>query len=264
MGGVNIAKPHAGLVKVSGIIAVEEASNADTIIAGLRQAFASDGSKAVILLINSPGGSPVQAGYIYDEILRLRGKYPDKRLYAVISELGASGGYYIAAAADEIYADKASLVGSIGVTASGFGYVDTLAKLGVERRHFVAGEHKAFLDPFSPLKKDEVNFWKSVLEKTHKQFIQVVKKGRGDRLVESDELFSGLLWNGEQALDLGLIDGLGSVGYVTRQIIGVQESYDYTPQPSPLEEITQKFGAAIGGGIARTLGLSGNSFQFLY
>lgn len=261
VGSINAAAPHAGLVKIDGVIASEEASNAGTIISGLRQAFASDGAKAVILAINSPGGSPVQAGYIYDEILRLKNSHPDKKLYAVISELGASGGYYVAAAADEIYADKASLVGSIGVTASGFGYVNTLKKLGIERRHFVAGKHKTFLDPFSPLRKDEANFWETVLEKTHQQFIAVVKRGRGDRLVDSNELFSGLLWNGEQALGLGLIDGLGSASYVARQIIGVEQLHDYTPRPSALEEISQKFGVAIGHGMARALGLSANHFQ---
>ena len=264
MNGVNIPKSHAALVKVNGVIAAEQPSNANTVIKGLRLAFASELSEAVILSINSPGGSPVQAGYIYDEILALREKYPSKKLYAVISELGASGGYYIAAAADEIYADKASLVGSIGVTASGFGYVDALDKLGVERRHFAAGEHKTFLDPFSPLKEDEVTFWQSVLESTHEQFIRVVKQGRGDRLVESDQLFSGLLWNGEQALGLGLIDGLGSASYVANKIIGVEGVYDYTPRQSPLEEITRKFGVAIGSGITQALGVSENRFQFSY
>jgi protease IV len=264
MGSVGIAKPHVGLIKINGVIAADEVSNADTIITGLRQAFANDNSKAIMLSINSPGGSPVQAGYIYDEILRLRVEYPDKKLYAVISELGASGAYYIAAAADEIYADKASLVGSIGVTASGFGYVDALKKLGVERRHFVAGEHKTFLDPFSPLEEDEVSFWNAVLKKTHEQFIRVVKQGRGDRLAESDELFSGLVWNGEQALALGLIDGLGSASYVARQVIGTKELHDYTPRQSPVEELTRKFGVAVGSGVAQAVGLSANNFQFHY
>ena len=261
MATVDITDPHAALIEINGIIAAEEAGDAETVITGLRKAFDSSNSIAVILSINSPGGSPVHAGYIYDEIFRLRSEYPDKKLYAVISEIGASGGYYVAAAADQIYADKASLVGSIGVTASGFGYVDALEKLGIERRHFVAGEHKTFLDPFSPLKENEVEFWGSVLDKTHQQFIQVVKRGRGDRLTDSDKLFSGLLWNGEQALALGLIDGLGSASYVARQIIGTEEIHDYTPRLSPIEEITQRFGVAVGSGIAKFLGFSGRNLS---
>jgi len=246
---------HTAVVKVNGVIAADEQSNANAIVGGLRRAFANENAKAVMLAINSPGGSPVQSGYVYDEIVRLREQYPDKKLYAVISDLGASGGYYMAAAADEIYADKASLVGSIGVTASGFGFVDIMEKIGVERRHFTAGEHKAFLDPFSPVKADEKQFWKQVLANTHQQFIDVVKRGRGDRLKETDDMFSGLIWNGEQALELGLIDGLGSAGFVARDIIGASDLVDYSFKPSPLDELTRKFGIAVGSGIAQMIGI---------
>ncbi|KZX72197.1 peptidase S49, partial [Oleiphilus sp. HI0009] len=199
---------YTALIDVRGVIADQEDASADVIVTGLRSAFEAEGAKAVILRINSPGGSPVQSGYVYDEIKRLRGLYPEKKLYAVITDLGASGAYYMAAAADEIYADKASLVGSIGVTAAGFGFVDLIDEYGVERRTYTSGEHKAFLDPFSEEDPEEVAFWKTVLTSTHQQFIDKVKEGRGDRLVENDKLFSGLIWNGEQALELGLIDGL--------------------------------------------------------
>jgi protease-4 len=212
-----------------------------------------------MLIINSPGGSPVQAGYVYDEVKRLRVLYPDKKVYAVIKDLGASGGYYIAVAADEIYADKASLVGSIGVTASSFGFVDLMKKAGVERRNFTSGEHKSFLDPFSPLKRDEEQFWESVLQKTHEQFIRVVKEGRGERLTNNDDLFTGLIWSGDQAVELGLIDGLGSPGSVARDIIGYKEFKDYTPHLSPLEELTKRFGVAVGVGMGKVLGVSSDS-----
>ncbi|MDO6526585.1 signal peptide peptidase SppA [Motilimonas sp. 1_MG-2023] len=250
--GASVDKEHTALVKVTGVIAADQDANANIIVTGLRAAFENEHSKAVMLHINSPGGSPVQAGYVYDEIKRLRGIYPNKKLYAVISELGASGGYYIAAAADEIYADKASLVGSIGVTASSFGFTDTMEKLGVERRHFTAGEHKAFLDPFSPLKQEEKVFWQEVLNKTHQQFIKVVEDGRGDRLkaTEADGLYSGLIWNGEQALELGLIDGLGSPGQVARNVIKAEDIINYTVQPSPIDAFTKKLGIALGQGIS--------------
>ena len=251
--------PHTAVIDINGVIAADEQANADTIVQGLRDAFEAENAKAVILRINSPGGSPVQAGYVYDEIQRLRDQYPDKKVYAVISDLGASGAYYIAAAADEIYADKASLVGSIGVTASGFGFHEAIRKLGVERRIFTAGEHKAFLDPFSPLKEDEVAFWKEVLNTTHKQFIEQVKKGRGDRLKPAPELFSGLVWTGEQALALGLIDGLGSAGYVAREIVGEEETVNDTPRPDPFETLVSRLGASFAEGLYRAA--SGTAIQ---
>jgi protease-4 len=251
--GLDFDEPHTAVVHIDGVIADDQDANANTIISGLRSAFESDGSVAVMLVINSPGGSPVQAGYVNDEIKRLRGEYPDKKLYAVVKDLCASGGYYIAVAADEIYADKASLVGSIGVTAAGFGYVDLMKKLGVERRNFTSGEHKSFLDPFAPIKEDEKRFWESVLQKTHEQFITVVKDGRGDRLSNDSNLFSGLIWNGEQALDLGLIDGLGSPSSVARNVIGQEEFRDYTPRISPFEEFTRRFGVSVGLGMGQAL-----------
>ncbi|MGH1487415.1 MAG: S49 family peptidase [Cellvibrionaceae bacterium] len=251
--GFNVTDPHTAVVHVAGTIDEAEEANASNIVGGLRQAFESDGTEAVMIIINSPGGSPVQAGYVYDEIKRLRAEYPDTKVYAVIKDLGASGGYYIAAAADEIYADKASLVGSIGVTAASFGFVDLMEKVGVERRNFTSGEHKSFLDPFAPLKEDEKVFWETVLQNTHDQFIKVVKDGRGDRLVDNDELFSGYIWNGEQALELGLIDGLGSPGSVARDIIGQEDIYDYTPRLTPFEEFTKQFGVSIGLGLGKAL-----------
>ena len=243
------SEPHTALVYLDGAISADQPANADDVVYSLRSAFENKLSKAVLLTINSPGGSPVQAGYVYDEIVRLRSKYPDKKIYAVIRELGASAAYYIAAATDEIYADKSSLVGSIGVTASGFGFVGLMEKLGVERRTYAAGEHKGFLDPFLPQRDDESELWKEVLDSTHQQFIRAVKAGRGDRLVDNDKLFTGLIWNGEQALDFGLIDGLGSPGYVAREVIQAEEIYDYTLRPTPLEEFAERFAVSVGKGI---------------
>ncbi|MCG8613449.1 MAG: S49 family peptidase [Pseudomonadales bacterium] len=244
---------HTALVDVHGVIAEGEGASADTLVTGLRRAFDSKGTRGVVLRINSPGGSPVQAGYVYDEIKRLKSLHPDVPVYAVISDLGASGAYYIAAAADYIYADKASLVGSVGVTASGFGFVEVMEKLGVERRLYTAGEHKAFLDPFSPQKQDEVQFWESVLKTTHNQFIEQVKKGRGDKLADDPKLFTGLVWSGEQALELGLVDGLGSPGYVARELIGYEDVVDFTPKPDPFERFTKTLGASISGTAVQLL-----------
>lgn len=246
------------VVEVKGVIADGKDASADMIVTGLRNAFEASGVKAVVLRINSPGGSPVQSGYVYDEIKRLRGLYPETPVYAVISDIGASGAYYIAAAADAIYADKASLVGSIGVVGSGFGFVDAMDKLGVERRQFTSGEHKAFLDPFTPLNKDQKQFWQGVLATTHNQFIEQVKKGRGDKLAQDAKLFSGLVWTGEQALELGLIDGLGSTSYVARELVGAEEIVDFTPQPSPFESLVGRLGTHMGQGFAAVLGLQTN------
>ncbi|MFT7223687.1 MAG: protease-4 [Cellvibrionaceae bacterium] len=257
--GITPSEAHTAAVVVQGTIADGEEANANALISGLRRAFDNQAAAAVMMIINSPGGSPVQAGYVYDEVLRLKAKYPDKKVYAVIKDIGASGAYYIAAAADEIYADKASLVGSIGVTASSFGFVDLMGKLGVERRNFTSGEHKSFLDPFSPLKKEEKRFWESVLSNTHQQFIEVVREGRGQRLVETEDLFSGLIWNGEQALTLGLVDGLASPGTVAREIIGEENIEDYTLRFSPLEAFTRRFGTSVGAGIAKAVGISTES-----
>ncbi|MHC6224707.1 signal peptide peptidase SppA [Pseudomonas sp. X10] len=254
---------HTALVEVRGMIADQEPASADNIISGLRDAFKDPKTKAVILRINSPGGSPVQSGYIYDEIRRLRGEYPGIKLYAVISDLGASGAYYIASAADEIYADKASLVGSIGVTAAGYGFVGTMEKLGVERRTYTAGEHKAFLDPFQSQKPEETAFWQQVLETTHRQFIASVKQGRGDRLKDKEhpELFSGLIWSGEQALELGLVDGLGSASYVARDVIGEKELVDFTVQESPFDRFSKRLGASVAERLAMWMGFQGPSLR---
>ena len=241
---------HTALIEITGAIAADELASADNMVGALREAFEEKSAKAVLLRINSPGGSPVQAGYVYDEIKRLRDEYPEKKVYAVIADIGASGAYYIAAAADEIYADKASLVGSIGVVGGGFGFTGLMEKLGIERRLYTAGENKAFLDPFSPEKEGEVAFWQQVLETTHRQFIEQVKAGRGDRLVENDELFSGLIWTGEQALSLGLVDGLGSASYVARDVVGHEKLVDYTVGGSRLEELLERFGVSMGAGFA--------------
>ncbi|WP_166255677.1 S49 family peptidase [Marinobacter salicampi] len=244
---------HTAVIEVDGPIADDTEASADYIVGGLREAFESTAAKAVILRINSPGGSPVQSGYVYDEIKRLRDKHPDKKLYAVISDIGASGAYYIAAAADEIYANEASLVGSIGVVSGGFGFTGVMDKLGVERRLYTSGENKGFLDPFSPEEEEEVDFWKEVLETTHQQFISQVKAGRGERLSDDPKLFTGLIWTGEQALGLGLIDGIGSTSFVAREIVGHEELVDYTRQASPFQNIIDRFGVAFGAAIADQL-----------
>lgn len=259
MGDGKTVESHTAVINVRGMIADEEAASADNIVGALRTAFEDSNTKGVVLRINSPGGSPVQSGYIYDEIRRLRGEYPAIKVYAVIADLGASGAYYIASAADEIYADKSSLVGSIGVTAATFGFVETMDKLGVERRVYTSGEHKAFLDSFQPEKPEETEFWRNVLATTHRQFIDSVKQGRGDRLQVAGhpELFSGLIWSGEQALELGLIDGLGNASYVAREVIGEDELVDFTVKESPLERFTKQLGVSIGSQLALWMGFQG-------
>ncbi|MCC6077247.1 S49 family peptidase [Pseudomonas sp. GCM10022188] len=256
-------KPHTAVIEVRGVIADDERASADNIIGSLRSAFEDKNTRAVVLRINSPGGSPVQSGYIYDEIRRLRAKYPEIKLYAVITDLGASGAYYIASAADAIYADKASLVGSIGVTASGFGFVDVMSKAGVERRVYTSGEHKTFLDPFMPQKEEETRFWSTVLETTHKQFIASVKQGRGERLKDKDhpELFSGLVWSGEQALELGLVDGLGSTSYVAREVVGEETLVDFTEKESPIDRFAKKFGVGVAEQLSLWMGLRGPALR---
>ncbi|TBV12032.1 S49 family peptidase [Stutzerimonas kirkiae] len=253
------ATGHTAVINVRGMIADEESASADNLVGALRAAFADGASRAVLLRINSPGGSPVQSGYVYDEIRRLRAKYPQTKLYAVITDLGASGAYYIASAADEIYADKSSLVGSIGVTAASFGFVEAMKTLGVERRVYTSGEHKAFLDPFQPQKADETEFWQGVLSTTHRQFIDSVKAGRGERLqVEAHpELFSGLVWSGEQALELGLIDGLGSTSYVAREIVGEENLVDFTVKETPFDRFTKRLGASVAERLSIWAGLPG-------
>jgi protease-4 len=227
------------------VIASNSEANADFIVSGLRAAFENKNTAGIILRINSPGGSPVQAGYVNDEIKNLRDLHPDIPLYAVITDICTSGGYYIAASADKIYANKASIVGSIGVIMSSFGFVEALEKLGVERRLLHAGENKGFLDPFSPLRSEEVAHIDQVLNEVYQQFIEVVKQGRGERLSDDEKIFSGLIWTGEQSLELGLIDGLGSAGYVAREVIGVEEIIDFTHRETYLDRFANQLGATI-------------------
>lgn len=243
------SKEHTAVVRIHGAIMDEMEASAGIINQGLRDAFEADNAKAVVLAINSPGGSPVHAGYVYDEIVRLRELYPDKKVYAVISDLGASAAYYIAAAADEIYADKASLVGSIGVISASFGFTGAMEKLGVERRVLTAGENKAFLDPYQPWKESEKAFWKESLGVIHQQFIGEVRKGRGDRLKDDGALFGGFIWTGEQALDKGLVDGLGSVRSVAREIVGAEELVDYSLQAHPLDKVMKSLGLGVASAM---------------
>lgn len=252
---------YTGLVEVNGVIADDSPANADSIIAGLRNAFKDRNTVGVILRINSPGGSPVQAGYVNDEIKRLRDIYPQKKLYAVVTDICASGGYYIAVAADEIFADKASMIGSIGVLMNGFGFVDAMKKLGVERRLYTAGENKGFLDPFSPIKREDVAHIKQMLGTIHKQFIDIVKQGRGQRLKEDERLFSGLVWTGEESMKLGLIDGLGSSSYVAREIIEAEDIVDFTPRETVFERFADRLGASFASTMATLMGVRQTPFR---
>ena len=239
------AEKVTALVDVQGVIAHGSEANADAIVTGLRAAFKHGATAGVILRINSPGGSPVQAGYINDEIYRLREKYPDTPIYAVIEDICASGGYYIAAAADRIYADKASIVGSIGVRMDGFGFVDSMEKLGIERRLMTAGENKAFLDPFSPLQEKHLAHVQTLLGEVHEQFINTVLKRRRYKLADNPEIFSGLFWTGERGLELGLVDEFGSSGYVAREVIGAEKIVDFTPKDYSLARILNRVGASM-------------------
>ena len=246
---------HTALIEVQGVIADNTPANADNIISGLREAFEDKNTAGIILRINSPGGSPVQAGYVNDEIVRLREKHPDTKVYAVVTEICASGGYYIAAAADEIYADKASIVGSIGVLMNSFGFVDAMDKLGVERRLYTAGENKGLLDPFSPERKEDVLHVKSMLDTIHQQFINVVKAGRGERLKDEPKLFSGLFWTGEESVELGLVDGLASSSQVAREIIKAERIVDFTPRPSYFERFADRIGVAMANILSSSFNL---------
>lgn len=240
---------HTALVELEGVISATDKANADDMVASLRKAFEAKNSRGIILRINSPGGSPVQADHIYNEIMRLRKIYPDKKLYAVIGEVGASAAYYIAASADAIYAAPASIVGSIGVILPSFGFVDLLEKIGVENRTMVSGEHKDLLDPFAPKRDYDVNFMQSILNTVHAQFIDKVKEGRGNRLANNPDIFSGLVWVGKEAKDLGLIDGFGSAGTVARDIIQAEDILDYTIQENVLDKLASRLGAYFAGAI---------------
>ncbi|RLU01446.1 MAG: S49 family peptidase [Ketobacter sp.] len=253
--GISVSAPHVALVDLKGMIADDTEASADRLVAGLRDAFKAEHSKGIILRVNSPGGSPVQSGLVYREVQRLKKEYPEKKVYAVITDLGASGAYYIAASADEIYADPASLVGSIGVVSDGFGFVGTMEKLGVERRVYTSGTNKAMLDPFQPEDPKQKEFFAGILADVHQQFIDAVKEGRGDRIKDDDVVFSGLFWSGRQALELGLIDGLASPGQVAREIIGEEKMVDYTPRVSPLEAFTGRLGVAMADRVMAMLGI---------
>lgn len=245
---------HTALVEINGVISASSEANADYVITGLRNAFENENTKGVIIRINSPGGSPVQAGYINDEITRLKKEYPDTPVYAVITDICASGGYYIAAAADQIYADKASIVGSIGVIMAGFGFVDAIEKLGIERRVLHAGDNKALMDPFSPLQAEEVKHFDGLLKEVHQQFIDVVKEGRGDKLDQSADLFTGLVWTGQDAINLGLVDELSSSSKVAREVIEAEDIIDFTFRESYLDQFTKNLGAAIYNAFVSNIG----------
>ena len=245
---------HTALIQLNGVIQAKGEADADTIVGALQNAFDDKNTAGVILRINSPGGSPVQAGIIYDEIRRQRGKHPDVPLYVVVDDICASGGYYIAAAADNIYVDKASIVGSIGVLMDGFGFTEVMQKVGVERRLLTAGENKGFLDPFSPLEGKQKAYAQEMLAEIHTQFIDAVKKGRGKRLKETPEMFSGLMWTGAKSVQLGLADGFGTVDSVARDIIKVENVRDYTIKQNFAERIAKRFGADMAQSAMNMLG----------
>ena len=246
---------HTALVDMQGVIAADSAASADNLIPSLQDAFADKGTQGVILRINSPGGSPVQAGQINDEIRRLRAKYPAIPLYVVVDDICASGGYYVAAAADKIYVDKASLIGSIGVLMDGFGFTGTMEKLGVERRLVTAGSNKGFMDPYSAVRPDQQEYAKQMLAQIHQQFISVVRQGRGKRLKETPDTFSGLVWNGQVGVEMGLADGYGSVESVARDVIKVTDIVDFTVKEGLADRLAKRFGA----GVASAIGFSTQS-----
>ena len=246
---------HSALIEINGVIAANTQARADYVITGLRRAFKDENTQGVILRINSPGGSPVQAGYINDEIIRLREKHPDIPIYAVITDMCASGGYYIAASTDKIYANKASIVGSIGVIMAGFGFVETIEKLGIERRLLHAGDNKGFMDPFQPLKNAEATHVQGLLNEIHQQFIDVVKHGRGVRLKDDEKLFSGLIWTGSESSKLGLVDELASASQVARDVIGAEDIIDYTKRESYLDEFAKNIGSAMLQSMTDTIRL---------
>lgn len=244
----SVSTPHTALIEIEGTIAANAEASAENVVASLNSAFKDSGAQAVVLLINSPGGSPVQAGIINDEITRLKTLH-GKKVYAVVEETCASAAYYIAAAADEIYVDKASLVGSIGVLMDGFGFTGLMEKLGVERRLMTAGQNKAMLDPFSPQDETQKAYIQSMLTEIHNQFIAVVKKGRGTRLKETPDTFSGLVWSGQQAVAQGLADGLGNVDFVAREIVKAESIVDYTQRENVGMRLARQFGLSMGQGL---------------
>lgn len=249
-GAKALANRYTALVELEGPIAPDGEASADSIITGLRAAFEGKNTAGVVIRANSPGGSPVQAGYIYDEIARLREKHPKIPVYAVITDVCASGCYYAVAGADKIYADKASVVGSIGVLMNGFGFVEGMKKLGIERRLLTAGERKGILDPFSNVKPEDRAHAQKLLNRIHQQFIERVREGRGDALKESKDMFSGLFWTGEDALEMGLVDEIGSASYVAREVIGAEEIVDFSQR----ENVFDRFAKRIGMAVAEKIG----------
>ncbi len=239
------AKEYTAVIDITGVITAKSEAGADYIIPSLRDAFEDEKVKGVVIRCNSPGGSPVQSGYIYDEIIRLREKHKDKPVYAVAADICASGGYYIIAAADKIYASKTSLVGSIGVRMDSFGVVDLMEKIGVESRQLTAGKHKAILDPFHPRNEEEEVFLKKMLETTHKHFINAVKAGRGDRLKNDPDIFSGLFWTGEDAKALGLVDAFGSASFVAREVIGAEELVMFSQKKTIIDRLADKISTKV-------------------
>ncbi|OYY92793.1 MAG: S49 family peptidase [Hydrogenophilales bacterium 28-61-23] len=241
--------PHTALIDLNGEIGGDGGISADLLNGALNSAFDDKHTQAVVLRINSPGGSPVQAGQVFDEIRRLRVKHPKIPLYVVVDDICASGGYYIAAAADKIFVDKASLVGSIGVLMDGFGFTEGMKKMGVERRLLTAGENKGFLDPFSPLQPRQEAHARVMLDEIHQQFIQTVRKGRGKRLKETPDMYSGLVWSGARSIELGLADALGSLDYVAREVVKVEEIVDYTPQEGLADRLARRIGTSMGAAL---------------
>ena len=248
--------PHTALIDVRGEIAEEAPASAEHLVAALQSAFEDAGAQAVVLRFNSPGGSPVQAGIVHDEVLRLKALHK-KKVYAVVEEVCASGAYYIAVAADEIYTDKASVVGSIGVLMDSFDFTGLMGRYGVERRLLTAGENKGVGDPFSPMTEKQRGYLLATLDQIHRQFIKVVREGRGKRLKETPETFSGLFWNGEEAVRLGLVDKFGTLDFVAREVIKAEEVIDYTPQENVAERLAKRFGASIGAGAVTALRSAG-------
>jgi len=248
----DVTRPHTAVVEIKGEISSESEASADTVVAAMRSAFEDEGAQAVVLLINSPGGSPVQAGIINDEIYRLKALYK-KPVYAVVEDSCASAAYYIAVAADQIFVDKASIVGSVGVLMDGFGFTGLMEKLGVERRLMTAGENKGILDPFSPVTDKQKQFAQGMLDAIHQQFIGAVRTGRGKRLKETPEMFSGLFWTGDQAVKLGLADQLANLDYVAREVVKAEELIDYTHRDNVAERLVKRFGASMGQAIATSL-----------
>lgn len=245
---------HTAVVDVTGLIGPGQQASADNVIEGLRDAFKDKHTKGMILRINSPGGSPVQAGYIYDEVRRLKAKHKSIPVYAVCADICASGAYYVAAAADKIYVSKASLVGSIGVLINSFGFSGAMEKLGIDRRLLTAGDHKGLFDPFSPLRQQDADYLKGVLEELHGQFVSDVKKGRGTRLKDSPELFSGLIWSGEHSVELGLADGFGSSDYVARELVKAEKTVDFTVKEDLFKRLAKHFGTSAGEAIGAWAG----------